>query len=117
VLDAPDVSQVRAMVAEQLGPVLAHEGRADLLATLRAFVAHDGNVAATAQACFVHKNTLRYRLRRIEDVLGRDPAAPDAKFHLRMAFDLVDLFSSMGIELLPPTGQLAQQQTIPTAQH
>ncbi len=92
---------MRAVVAEQLGPLVAHEGRADLLATLRAFVAADGNVAETAAACFVHKNTLRYRLKRLTDVLGRDPAEPDAKFHLRMAFDLVDLFAGMGIDVLP----------------
>jgi DNA-binding PucR family transcriptional regulator len=100
-LDAPDVAQVRAVVAEQLGPLVNHDGRADLLATLRAFVAADGNVAETAKACFVHKNTLRYRLKRLAEVLGRDPAEPDAKFHLRMAFDLVDLFAGMGIDLLP----------------
>jgi DNA-binding PucR family transcriptional regulator len=64
-------------------------------------VAADGNVAETAKACFVHKNTLRYRLKRLAEVLGRDPAEPDAKFHLRMAFDLVDLFAGMGIDLLP----------------
>jgi hypothetical protein len=101
-LDAPDVSQIRAVVAEQLGPLLAHDGgRADLLSTLRAFIAADGNVAETAQACFIHKNTLRYRLKRLTDVLGRDPSEPDAKFQLRMAFDLVDLFAGMGVDLLP----------------
>ena len=103
-LDAQDVSQVRAVVQEQLGPLLALQaGRTDLLATLRAFVAADGNVADTAAACFIHKNTLRYRLRRLTEVLGRDPAEPDAKFHLRMAFDLVELFAGMGIDLLPVT--------------
>jgi GAF domain-containing protein len=102
-LDAPDISQVRAVVNEQLGPLLAcDQGRTDLLATLRSFVAADGNVAETAQACFIHKNTLRYRLKRLTEILGRDPAEPDAKFHLRMAFDLVDLFAGIGIELLPP---------------
>ena len=111
-LDAPDVSQVRAVVLEQLGPLVAlSSGRADLLATLRAFVAADGNVAATAKACFIHKNTLRYRLKRLTEVLGRDPAEPDAKFHLRMAFDLVDLFAGMGVDVLPGTGQVVQRTT------
>jgi GAF domain-containing protein len=113
-LDAPDVEQVRAVVAEQLGPLVGHQGRADLLATLRAFVAAYGNVAETARACFVHKNTLPYRLNRLAEVLGRDPAEPDAKFHLRMAFDLVDLFAGMGIDVLP-TGQRAQWQTLSPA--
>lgn len=100
-LDAPDVAQVRAVVQEQLGPLLDHDrGRSDLLGTLRAFVAADGNVAETAKACFIHKNTLRYRLGRIAEVLGRDPAGPDTKFHLRMAFDLVDLFAGMGIDVV-----------------
>jgi DNA-binding PucR family transcriptional regulator len=91
------------VVHEQLGPLLVYDdGRSDLFATLRAFVAADGNVAATAKACFVHKNTLRYRLKRLADILGRDPAAPDVKFHLRMAFDLIELFAGMGIDLLPP---------------
>ena len=53
----------------------------------------------------MHKNTLRYRLKRLTEVLGRDPAEPDAKFHLRMAFDLVDLFAGMGIDVLPPTAR------------
>jgi DNA-binding PucR family transcriptional regulator len=104
-LDAPDVAQVRAVVHEQLGPLLEHDpGRTDLLATLRAFVAADGNVADTARACFIHKNTLRYRLQRLTDVLGRDPTQPDTKFHLRMALDLVELFAGMDIDLLadPP---------------
>jgi DNA-binding PucR family transcriptional regulator/putative methionine-R-sulfoxide reductase with GAF domain len=99
-LDAPDVSQVRAVVLEQLGPVLDHDGRTDLLATLRAFVAADGNVAETARACFIHKNTLRYRLTRLTEILGRDPGEPDAKFQLRMAFDLVELFRGLGIDLV-----------------
>jgi DNA-binding PucR family transcriptional regulator len=113
-LDAPDISQVRAAVAEQLGPLLAQApGRTDLLATLRAFVAADGNVAETARACFIHKNTLRYRLKRLTEILGRDPSEPEAKFHLRMAFDLAELFAGIGIELLPQrpepdAGRLAQ---------
>ena len=79
-LDAPDVAQVRAIVREQLGPPIEHDDDAhsDLMATLRAFIRADGNVAAAAEACFVHKNTLRYRLQRLTEILDRDPAQPDA---------------------------------------
>ncbi len=108
ILDAPDLSQVRAVVTEQLGPLLAYDGgRSDLVATLRAFVAADGNVAETAKACFIHKNTLRYRLTRLTEVLGRDPTEPEVKFHLRMAFDLVELFAGIGINLLPGSPERA----------
>jgi hypothetical protein len=37
----------------------------------------------------------------LADVLGRDPAEPEAKFHLHMAFDLIELFAGMGIDVLP----------------
>jgi DNA-binding PucR family transcriptional regulator len=107
-LDAPDPAQVRRIVQEQLGPLLAPGGRADartgLYETLRAFVAADGSVAEAAAACFVHKNTLRYRLGRIGEILGRDPAAPSTRFELRLAFDLLALFDGLGIDLLAPDG-------------
>ncbi len=104
VLDSPDLTHVHAIVRGALGALATDHGhtRTELLATLRAFVAADGNVARTAEACFVHKNTLRYRLGRIHSVLGRDPADPDTKFELRIAFGLLDLFTGLGIDLLDP---------------
>jgi sugar diacid utilization regulator/putative methionine-R-sulfoxide reductase with GAF domain len=104
VLDSPDLTHVQTIVRNALGPLTTNDGhtRTELLATLRAFIAADGNVARTAEACFVHKNTLRYRLGRIHSVLGRDPSDPDTKFELRIAFGLLDLFAGLGIDLLDP---------------
>ncbi|MFF3511759.1 PucR family transcriptional regulator [Streptomyces sp. NPDC002573] len=56
-----------------LGPLLdlpAPE-RARLLATLEHWFAAAGSVADAAEALFVHPNTVRYRLRRIEELTGR----------------------------------------------
>ncbi|WP_278262032.1 PucR family transcriptional regulator [Nocardia sp. AG03] len=50
---------------------------ADLRATARAYLRAHGEVSAAAAALRIHPNTLRYRLRRIESVLGislSDPA-------------------------------------------
>jgi hypothetical protein len=41
--------------------------------TLEAFFAADLNVAAAAGALSLHPNSLRYRLRRVADITGRDP--------------------------------------------
>lgn len=43
-----------------------------LLDTLEAYLDHQGNVAESARALFVHPNTLRQRLGRIERVTGLD---------------------------------------------
>ncbi len=102
VLDVPDVSHVKRIVGAQLSPLAerASGDRAELFATLRAFVAADGNVARAADTCFVHKNTLRYRVQRAGEILGCDPFDADSKFELRIAFGLLDLFAGLGIDLL-----------------
>ena len=44
----------------------------DLLSTLAAYVEHDLALSPTAEALNVHKNTVVYRLRRIEELTGLD---------------------------------------------
>lgn len=47
-------------------------GSQDLLTTLRAYLEHGGSLEATAKSLFVHANTVRYRLRRIQELIGED---------------------------------------------
>ena len=47
-----------------------HARGSDLLATLHAYLAHGCLVGETSEALFVHRNTLRKRLARIEQILG-----------------------------------------------
>lgn len=63
----------------------------DLVATARAYAASFGEVRAAADVLFQHPNTVRYRLRRIRDVLGM-PDLPDKEltFLLMLAFSLTD---------------------------
>ncbi len=46
------------------------------------------SMEATARALFVHPNTVRYRLRRIQDVTGYNPADAREAYVLRMAITL-----------------------------
>jgi hypothetical protein len=57
-----------------LAPVLAlpPERAEPVLATVSSWLAHDLSVAATAEVMFVHRNTVNYRLRRFEELTGRD---------------------------------------------
>ncbi len=43
-----------------------------LLKTLEEFLRRRGNISATAEALYVHPNTLRQRLRRIQELTGID---------------------------------------------
>jgi sugar diacid utilization regulator len=51
--------------------------RSQLLLTLEEYLRRRGNIAAAAQTLYVHPNTLRQRLRRIQDLTGLDVARED----------------------------------------
>ena len=59
-----------------------------LLETLSAYTDQGSSLEGTARALFVHVNTVRYRLRRIEDVTGLAPAHPRDAYTLRVAVTL-----------------------------
>jgi DNA-binding PucR family transcriptional regulator len=70
-----DPDWCRAFVRAELGR-LAEEDEATrrVRATLEAFFAAESNFRATAKRLGVHHNTVRYRLARAEELLGRPPA-------------------------------------------
>ena len=60
-------------------------GSADLLQTLRAYLENGGSLEATAKSLFVHANTVRYRLRRIQELIGEDVTDPRVAFVVQTA--------------------------------
>ncbi|MFD0537547.1 PucR family transcriptional regulator [Actinomadura luteofluorescens] len=56
-----------------------------LTETLRTFLDMGGAVGATSRALFLHPNTLRHRLSRIESLTGRDPMRFDDRVALAIA--------------------------------
>ena len=60
-----------------LGPLQQYDDRhnAELTSTLRSFLACDGSWSACASQLYVHVNTVRYRISRIEALTGRDLSA------------------------------------------
>jgi DNA-binding PucR family transcriptional regulator len=86
-----------------LGPLLALDGdeRNVLLLTLRGWFACQGSTALTAERMFCHPNTVRGRLRRITEVLGRGLGDPEHVAALGAALRALDLFPAA--EHLAPT--------------
>lgn len=67
-----DMSAIRAWVSDILGPLAAdNSATAQLRDTLRVFFRTGGSYAAAAEALHMHKNSVVYRIRKIEDQLGR----------------------------------------------
>lgn len=78
---------VRAFADGMLRPLYEHDatGRGDLVASLRAWLSRHGQWDAAAADLGVHRHTLRYRMRRVEEILGRSLDDPDARMELWLA--------------------------------
>jgi sugar diacid utilization regulator len=87
-----DLALSSGEAAERLIPARVRRALADetLRATLHAYVDANLNVAATAKELILHPNSVRYRLRRIASLTGRDPRQVADLFELRAAARLLD---------------------------
>ncbi|MFE3600083.1 PucR family transcriptional regulator [Streptomyces sp. NPDC059142] len=78
---------VRAFAEGMLRALRDHDakGRGDLVASLRAWLSRHGQWDAAAADLGVHRHTLRYRMRRVEEILGRSLDDPDVRMELWLA--------------------------------
>ncbi|MFD7455260.1 PucR family transcriptional regulator [Kitasatospora sp. NPDC059827] len=85
-LSSPDLP-LKQLAAEVLRPLTRFDeaNRADLVTTLHAYLAADCSVQAVADRLYVHRNTVRYRLDRIERLTGRSLASMQDRFQLWLA--------------------------------
>lgn len=100
VASAPEAS---AQLAHQvLGPLLELPGDEGtvLLLTLRAWFAGQGSTNLTAEAMFCHPNTVRLRLKRLAEELGRPLSDPEHIAEIGAALRALNLFPTT--EHLPP---------------
>ncbi|MDX2826046.1 helix-turn-helix domain-containing protein, partial [Streptomyces ipomoeae] len=78
---------VRAFADGMLRALREHDatGRGNLVASLRAWLSRHGQWDAAAADLGVHRHTLRYRMRRVEEILGRSLDDPDVRMELWLA--------------------------------
>lgn len=85
VLGQPE-SDIEAQAERALGALAEDEERyADLIKTLEAFIRLHGSVNAVARDLFLHRNTVRQRLRRVAQLTGANLANSDDRLALQLA--------------------------------
>jgi sugar diacid utilization regulator/GAF domain-containing protein len=90
-MGTPDA--LRRFAATVLQEVEAHEERfgGDLLATLRTWLSAGCSTAVAADDLVVHRNTVSYRLGRIEQLTGRSLRDSSVRLELQLALTIRDI--------------------------
>lgn len=79
------MSDLRDFCARALGPLADDERHEELVKTLEAYLRNHGSLNAVARELYLHRNTVRQRLRRIAVLTGADLQDPDARLALHLA--------------------------------
>jgi purine catabolism regulator len=95
-LSLQDPEALRTFADSVLGPLdgydRSHGG--ELLVSLRAFLDRNARWESAARELFVHRHTLRYRMRKVEELTGRDLASARDRMEFFLALRARDLLAS-----------------------
>jgi PucR family transcriptional regulator, purine catabolism regulatory protein len=97
-LEGQSEESLAGIARQTIEPLLRHDAKrgTHLVATVRALFDNRWAMQPTAEALFIHRNTLKKRLRRIEALLGIDLMNTD---------DLMELY--LGLRALGLLGEAA----------
>lgn len=87
-------SELTTFYQEMLGPLLQHDNQhegSSYIETLEEFFRYNGNLSEMARATHFHRNSLIYRLKRIEEILGRSLEDSETRLSLQIALKIHNL--------------------------
>jgi len=94
-LSIQDDDALRQYCGAVLGPIEESDERyaAELLRSLEAFIERNGHWERAASDCYCHRHTLRYRIKRVEELTGRDLNRANDRIELWLALRARELVS------------------------
>lgn len=103
-LEQQPAERLAPFIEQLLAPIIRadEDGRGDLIETLTTFIAADRHLQATADRLFVHVNTVRHRLGRIQELSGRDPFSLSGIADLRIALWAAERRHTVGSRMIRP---------------
>jgi purine catabolism regulator len=94
-LSVQDTEALRLYCESVLGPIEDSDERyaSELLRSLEAYIDRNGHWERAASDCYCHRHTLRYRIRRIEELTGRDLSRANDRVELWLALRAKELIA------------------------
>jgi PucR family transcriptional regulator, purine catabolism regulatory protein len=95
-LSLADPDALRAFADSMLAPLDAYDAAHDgeLVRSLQAFLQHNARWETAAAELFVHRHTLRYRMRKVEELTGRDLTSSFDRMEFWLALRARDLLAA-----------------------
>ena len=87
--------EVRSFYEDTVAPLVRYDEAygSELVATLETFLEHNGATGAAASALYVHRHTIAYRLERVKELSGLDPALSEDRERLGLGLKAYRILS------------------------
>ena len=89
-------TELRTFQEEILGPLMAYENGKELIRTLEIYFERNGNLKKTSNTLYIHRNTLIYRLERIQEITGLDLNDPETRLALQLTLHIRRMLGGAG---------------------
>jgi len=95
-LDVSDKRILKNFALKYLQPLIDYDEQygSDLITTLEAYLKNDKKISRTADELFIHRNTVRYRIDRINDILGVDLEDGEMLFNIYFSLKALKVIDS-----------------------
>ena len=95
-LQASSFDDLETFARDTLAPLQDHDRRhgSDLTGTLRIYLEEDRVQRRAAARCFIHVNTVVYRINRVEQLIGRSLDDPGTVFDVTLALRILDVLDA-----------------------
>lgn len=94
-LEIKDDDKVRAYCNETIGPVLKYDKahNTNLYKTLKCYFDNNASVSKASEQMFIHRNTINYKIKKIENILSCDLSSFEERFTLMLAIKLLEMYA------------------------
>jgi sugar diacid utilization regulator len=101
--------ELERFYGETIAPLVAYDEQyeTELVATVEAYLDHDGNVTPTAESLFTHRHTIRYRLERVKELSGHDISSTQGREALGFGLKAMRVLG-----IAPPRGPAMEPGTV-----
>lgn len=92
--------ELRRMLKSYLGQLITYdeENGTSLVHTLEVYLAHDRNIGISAEELFIHRNTMKYRIKKAQQILNVDFEDSNTCFNIRLAFKIKRFLYDIGVQ-------------------